>query len=242
MKTIINKPGFQKALRHVSEHHFSTPYSISPMVDRWFNQLAMVVHKNGRIRHLSGDYAREHVDIILDGLVIPKADIENVFRFQSKHAKFDEELEAIEKKILVCKEALNHESDVPLEDREAQLESAKQEKISFLKDKDRAQQLYEDIVDRGQSSINIESIETRHKSPVVNIVHRPNHGLTHAARVGYLITALHTYRGQHGIASPLIQERELEKLQLQMIFSVVGRKDETGFNDGVYSATTCLDS
>lgn len=72
MRTLINQNRFLKAIAYVSENCFSKPYSISPMVDRWFNQLSIVQLANGDIVHISSKEAIEFMDIILDGAVVDK--------------------------------------------------------------------------------------------------------------------------------------------------------------------------
>ena len=66
MPSLVNKNRFIKALAYASEHHFSKPYSISPVVNRWFNQRSIVQLEDGKIIQLSGSTARKYMDITVD--------------------------------------------------------------------------------------------------------------------------------------------------------------------------------
>lgn len=238
MKTLINQARFLKAVEYISEHHFSKPYSISPMVGRWFNQLAMIELENGKLLHLTGELAKKHVDVILNGEIVPKKDIELVHKFHAKDAEFEKERRVLVEQV----EALIRElADLPEEPREAlekkHQEFAAQEALleTFDKEQVDAKRLYEAITAPNavvSSALNEESLEKQFKSKIKNMVYRPNHGLTHSVRAAYLTTTIHTFREENNQKLNGLTETELEKLQMMMLFSVVGRRDETGFNDG----------
>lgn len=231
MKTLINQNRFLKAIEYVSENHFSKPYSISPMVDRWFNQLSMVHLANGKIVHLSGKVATEFVDITLDGKVVDKKDLAIVFQFHSQKSEHEKERAVLVKKIDELKEELK--SIVP-EDKvkKEQLEAEEKKLEEFDANKIKAKKLYEDIIERGTSTLNEKRLEKQYKSKITQIVHRPNHGLTHSVRVSYLVTGIHAFKQEFNKHSKALDNNtELEKSQMMMLFSVVGRRDETGFND-----------
>ncbi|HAT8641740.1 TPA: hypothetical protein JBE16_02535 [Legionella pneumophila subsp. pneumophila] len=232
MKTLINRSRFLKAVEYISENHFSKPYSITPMVGRWFNQLAMIQLANSKLLHLSGDVARKYVDIILDGKIVAPEDLKLVHKFHASDSEFEKERAEIEAKILELTKAEKEavESEKAEEIRKA-LEEQKENLKSFDSDKLKAKQLYDDIVARGQSILNEERLEGDFNSKIKHIVYRPNHGLTHSVRAAYSITAIHTFMQEQNSAYKELSEPELEKLQMMMLFSVVGRKDETGFND-----------
>ncbi|HAT8890090.1 TPA: hypothetical protein JBA60_09730, partial [Legionella pneumophila subsp. pneumophila] len=187
MRTLINQNRFLKAIEYVSENHFSKPYSISPMVDRWFNQLSMVHLANGKIVHLSGKDATEFVDITLDGKVVDKKDLAIVFQFHSQRSEHEKERAALVKKIEELKEELKNIVTENKEKKE-QLEAEEKKLEEFDNNKIKAKKLYEDIVERGTSSLNEERLEKKYDSKITQIVHRPNHGLTHSVRVSYLVT------------------------------------------------------
>ncbi|HAT7072511.1 TPA: hypothetical protein JAN90_06940 [Legionella pneumophila] len=231
MRTLINQNRFLKAIEYVSENHFSKPYSISPMVDRWFNQLSMVHLANGKIVHLSGKDATEFVDITLDGKVVDKKDLAIVFQFHSQRSEHEKERAALVKKIEELKEELKN---IVTENKEkkGQLEAEEKKLEEFDNNKIKAKKLYEDIVERGTSSLNEERLEKKYDSKITQIVHRPNHGLTHSVRVSYLVTGIHAFKQEFNKHSKALDDNtELEKSQMMMLFSVVGRRDETGFND-----------
>lgn len=232
MRTLINQNRFLKAIAYVSENCFSKPYSISPMVDRWFNQLSIVQLANGDIVHISSKEAIEFMDIILDGAVVDKKDLALIFQFHSQRSEHEKERAALVKKI----ETLNQEiSSLVLDKKDKKiLELAVEEQNleHFDANKIKAKKLYENIVERGVSSLNEARVEKKFDSKITHIVHRPNHGLTHSVRVAYMVTGIHAFKkefGQH--SSELDSDLELEKSQMMMLFSVVGRRDETGFND-----------
>lgn len=233
MKTVINQSRFLKAIEHVSKNHFSKAYSITPIVNRWFNQLSMIELENGKLIHLSGEVAREFVDIILDGMVVDPKDIELVHKFHAQNSTHETDRVTLETTIQNLTTALNGIPDDSSEKelKRKELEEEKQKLIQFDEDKLKAKQLYDDIVARGRSVLNEERLENQCGSKIKHIVHRPNHGLTHSVRVAYLITSLHAFNQEHNKDSKLLNDSELEKLQMMMLFSVVGRKDETGWSD-----------
>lgn len=231
MRTLINQNRFLKAIAYVSENCFSKPYSISPMVDRWFNQLSIVQLANGDVVHISGKEAIDLVDITLDGAVVDKKDLALIFQFHSQRSEHEKERAVLVKKIEVLKQEI---SGFVSDKNKKALELATEEKKleDFDANKVKAKELYEDIVERGISSLNEERLEKKFDSKITHIVHRPNHGLTHSVRVAYMVTGIHAFKkefGQH--SSELDEDLELEKSQMMMLFSVVGRRDETGFND-----------
>ena len=243
MKILINQNSFIKAVEYASANFFSKPYSITQMVDRWFNQLAMIETSNGKIIHLTDKVARNHVDIKLGGSIVPKEDIELIFKFHSKNANFEKEREELSKKIAAAKKKLSETKDIPpnkklIASLKEELELKEKKLKLFDDDKIKAQGLYEAIVKDGEISLNRDSPEADIGKKIKNIVYRPNHGLTHSVRVANSITTLCTYYRQFGIEFEQIKEKELEKLQLMMLFSVVGRLDETGFKDGATGQKT----
>lgn len=71
---------------------------------------------------------------------------------------------------------------------------------------------------------NVEALEKQ--GLIVNhVIHRPNHGLHHSLRVAASVPTILGFLGENQTAS------QIEKLQLMMLFSVVGREDETGFRE-----------
>lgn len=74
-------------------------------------------------------------------------------------------------------------------------------------------------------TIDIKSLENDFGKKVKKIAHRPNHDITHTIR-----TAAHI-EPYIKLSQKNFTSSEVEKLQLMMLFSVIGREDETGFND-----------
>jgi len=77
--------------------------------------------------------------------------------------------------------------------------------------------------------VNIPLMEEDYSAKVLKIVHRPNHDLPHSIRVAAHIPVIHdliSTKDQYAL-----NDKETEKLQLMMLFSVAGREDETGFAD-----------
>ncbi len=264
MKTLINPIRFIKALEYASAKYFSKPYSLTTSVDRWFNQLAMIELANGQLLRLSRQLATEHVDIILDGAVVDKKDIQLIMAFHSQHSTHEKlkeflmqpgEGEKERQKIVAGLKEINANLARSGETEEStQLNAKEKSKLEeqlklfdnniillgdtlekFEANQLKTATLYEAIVARGQSSLNIKSLEKAYESKVTNIVHRPNHGITHSARAAYAVTALRSYGEKYKQESSALyanlDDSTLEKLQLMMLFSVVGRRDETGFND-----------
>jgi hypothetical protein len=73
--------------------------------------------------------------------------------------------------------------------------------------------------------VNISSLEKARNSKVSKVMHRFNHDITHALRTASCIKVLNDSYAQD------LTDSDIEKLQLMMLFSVVGREDESGFND-----------
>ncbi len=80
--------------------------------------------------------------------------------------------------------------------------------------------------------INIEKLKSTYPS-VIKIVHRQNHGLPHSVRAAGYIPILHEMYAANNKTGLHVQlsDKEIESLQLMMLFSVAGREDETGFHD-----------
>lgn len=218
MKTFVNYKQIVDAIEYTNEHFFTKPYSISPMVDRWFNQLAILEMDKGTIVPLSGRVAREHMDIILDGKVVSKDKIELIFECLSTQQKYVDKREKEQKNITALSE--------PDENTPNNVENEqKTQKTTTLTAKEiEAKALYDDIVARGQSKLNTKGLKIK------NIIHRPNHGLMHSVRAASDITTIYTYLKQYDKIAD-IKDENLARLQLMMVFSVVGRRDETGFKD-----------
>lgn len=231
----IHQPRFLKALEYVSEHFFSKPYSISPMVSRWFNQLAMIELENGKVIHLTGDLAKNHVDVILNGAVVPKEKVALVYKFHAQNAEFEKERTAINGHIKGLRKALLTAQSLNKKEIAEQLWQQEQSLIVFNNEQLHAKKLFEQLTDKNAvvfSQLNEQSLAQQFKSKIKNIIYRPNHGIAHSARVAYLTTSIHAFKKAHNKASLLLTDPELEKIQMMMLFSVVGRRDETGFNDG----------
>ena len=205
MKTLINQSRFIKAVEYASRHHFSKPFSISPMVGRWFNQLSMIELENGKLLHLSGALARECVDITLDGQIVDKKDIGLIFRFCAQDSQQEQERAAINESMTKLEKELE---GLPDNDENkakyAELAAITAQLQSFDRDKARANELYLNIVSRGTSSLNQQRIEEKYHSKIKNIIHRPNHGLTHSVRVAYMTTAIHAFKQRYGLECSLL--------------------------------------
>lgn len=237
MKTIINLNRFLKAVEYVSEQHFSKPYSLTPIAARWFNQLAMIQLANGQIVHLTGDVAFNYVDIFLDGSIVDRKDILLVLNYESKSFEFESARLALAKKLYELKLQLKSPTESTIiEEISATLKIEENNFITLIDEKNKSIKLYEDIVARGVSSLNKNKFEQVYNSTIKKIVYRPNHDLTHSVRAGYLITAYYTCAKEQGLEFKDIDDSELEKLQNMMLFSVVGRKDESGFNETILNA------
>jgi hypothetical protein len=221
MKKIVNKSGFIRAVDYVNEYFFSNPYRITPIVDRWFNQLAIIELDNGKMVPLSGDKAKEFIDITVDDVLVSKEDIQLIAKFQPKNQS---ERAQERQKLIEQISQLNSKN----ESTEILEETLRQ----FDADQSKAQELFNQVVAKGKSLINVVQLEQQYNAKIKNIVYRPNHGLTHSVRAACSVPQLIAYQHQfHSKNKSKLQERELEKLQLMMLFSVVGRQDETGFND-----------
>jgi hypothetical protein len=257
MKTFINQNRFLKAVEYVSENIFSKPYSITPMIDRWFNQQAVVEFTTGELLYLS-DSSRSMISISIDGISVPSEDIclvekfkspTSSFSFDKEKAKLIDEIEICRVKKLEFEEQLKNKKEKnpylksgqiaiikqsKLLDKKKALESEEsrlnQELEQLIQDAAKANDLYEEIVAKGKSTINEKRIEAKYDK-IKNIIYRPNHDLSHSVRAAYLITAIHSYRTANGTQFTNLTDSDLEKLQMMMLFSVVGRRDETGSSD-----------
>ncbi|GGI92065.1 SidE phosphodiesterase domain-containing protein [Legionella impletisoli] len=239
MKSIINKAHFIKAVEYANTRFFSTPYSISGMVDRWFNQLAMIEvvdeEGNSRIVHLSHDIAERHVDILVDDEIVNNDIIALIKKYKGKDASHEEERAKLQKKIYSLKNGLRDNLPNNTKTRKKQSELAETIKKLKLLDGEiaKANEWYKKIVEKGRTSLNIERFEKEFNGKITNIVYRPNHGLTHSVRTAYSVASILAYRQKCGDEeTKVLKQPDIEKLQLMMLFSVVGRRDETGFNDG----------
>lgn len=84
-----------------------------------------------------------------------------------------------------------------------------------------------------QPTIHLDGKELR----VIKISHRPNHDAKHSTRAAYLVPVLIEYFKHHGNDeykefAEKADEQVIERLQHMLMFSVIGREDETGFNAG----------
>lgn len=241
MKTLINHTHFIKAVEFVGRNFFSKPYSLTPIVDRWFNQLAMIELENGTFLHLNGKIATQFIEIQLDGDPVSKEAIADIHRFYSKestHEKdkklLDDGIERLIEEIKTCSSSLEKK------EKEDALAALREEVATYEKQKAEAKALYDAIlevkhgdgkpVQRGQAVLKEADLEAAYNSKIKKIIYRPNHGLTHSTRTAYMITALYAFKKEYNKA-PSIDHVELEKLQMMMLFSIVGRRDETGFSN-----------
>lgn len=232
MQAFINLGRFLHAVEFVSANYYTKPYSITLMFDRWFNQLAIIELENGKLFQLSGNYSKKFLILSVNNEPVDKNNIALIERFYSKSSTYVIDKEALLNKIMgLYREISNSQTPMDESLKTQALEDAREELRRLELEKENARGLYELIVALGKTSIDKVGIEKHFKSKIKNIVYRPNHELTHAVRVAYLITTVHTYRTELGIAFKTFTERHLEQLQLMMLFSVVGRRDETGFND-----------
>jgi hypothetical protein len=235
MRTLISKTRFIKAVTYANEHFFSEPYSITPMFDRWFNQLSVVELQDGKIVHLSNEVAQKHVSITLNDRVLSVEEVAALVKFHGKDASFAKERAAMEARLQAL--ASTPKNKTKREELSASI-------AKFDDDKQQAQQNYDAIMLAQKATpptvtteFNKVSFEAEYGTKVKKIMHRPNHGLTHSVRAAYSIPMILAYREKNGTGFSLT-EPQIEKLQLMMLFSVVGRRDETGFNDGVQGRAT----
>lgn len=81
-------------------------------------------------------------------------------------------------------------------------------------------------------SVNVEQVNQVYDSAVQKVVYRPNHELLHSLRQAAMIGNIKEYYDRNASGKyTYMQPKHLERLQLMMLFSVAGRKDETGFHD-----------
>tara|TARA_Y100000588_G_scaffold394379_1_gene514541 strand:- start:3581 stop:4144 length:564 start_codon:yes stop_codon:yes gene_type:complete len=138
MGQFINESRFMHALAYASE-----PYSISPMCDRWFNQLAVVQLEGQKDPiHLTGEVAIKYVDIVINGEIIPKDQIVNVRRYYSPKSNYQE----YEEKLLDEIGQLQERRPLPDED-EQHLQEMLDKLDKLTVDKKEANDLYNKIVD-----------------------------------------------------------------------------------------------
>jgi hypothetical protein len=231
MKTLIDQNRFLQAVEFVDEHYFSKPYSLTPVVDRWFNQLAMIELENGTLVHVNGKIASKFMDFTLDNQVVTTKDLALVVKFHSQSSEFDKERISLEQQIKDLTLTLQSVAKNETNKKRTELDELNKKLQQFNANKSQAKIVYDGLVARGQCTLNKTALETEYASKIKRIIHRPNHGLTHSVRAAYYITAIQGFMQYHKIDYKILHEPELEKLQLMMLFSVVGRKDETGFND-----------
>lgn len=83
--------------------------------------------------------------------------------------------------------------------------------------------------------INVEAIEKDfYPYRVENVIHRFNHDIKHSIRVAAYIPIIYALIGtdeDRDDVHTVLEENQVEMLQLMMLFSVLGREDETGFSD-----------
>lgn len=81
-------------------------------------------------------------------------------------------------------------------------------------------------------SVNLQQVEALYKSKPLKVVYRPNHELLHSLRQAAMVPKIKEYYDRNTPGKyDFMQPKHLERLQLMMLFSVSGRKDETGFHD-----------
>ena len=120
-----------------------------------------------------------------------------------------------------------------------QLSKKNAELEAFLDEKKQVGALYDRMIKDGKLVIDEEKLKSTSHCEILNINHRPNHDLNHSVRAAYYIKTHHAFNQQHKTQNfQDLSSNDLEKLQLMMLFSVVGRRDETGFNDGVDGCAT----
>jgi hypothetical protein len=332
MKTFINQIRLLKAVEYVGKNIFSIPYSITPIIDKWYNQHARIELNNGEIIDV-GDHNYRYIDVVLKDEIISPQNIDLLYKYKSRNSKVDKvraELEGnvntlkaqiLVQQILVQQNMLKESPDasaiaafeklittlIETEKRlteefnklgaasDDELKDKLAEKINKLKEqilvlgnmqknipdaktafaslttrlieeeqratkelaeldanKEKATKLYNDIIAGGAKSIIneqrlLEAEEERLREEasdqdkevdipegglkIKKIIYRPNHDLNHSVRAAYYITAIHAFRTEQNVHYTNLDEANLEKLQMMMLFSVVGRKDETGFSD-----------
>ncbi|TNF69357.1 MAG: hypothetical protein EP298_04250 [Gammaproteobacteria bacterium] len=218
---ILDELKFIKAVEYADEHYFSKPYAITPVADRWFNQLAVIRFKSGKVIQVS---SADYVDIFVEDKKIPQDQIRLARNYYSERKKLNQALSdlKIEKKNLEIKNQDQTNIDEKIVQKTSELEQ-------FDENKKEAKELYNLIVEKGRSAIAKDALEEKF-GEINEIMYRPNHGLTHSVRAAYYVTALHAFR-QSTKHQYNLDHIQVQKLQLMMLFSVVGRKDETGFAD-----------
>ncbi|OGV32829.1 MAG: hypothetical protein A3E88_01250 [Legionellales bacterium RIFCSPHIGHO2_12_FULL_35_11] len=250
-KMLVNQNRFMQAIAYTNQNYFSKPFSISPIFKRWFNQLAIAQLASGELIHLSGTIAIKYVNILVDNISITQEQIKFLHKYYDQadrknllHEKLAElRLQKISLKHNISEiDETMPGSAAAIQELKKQLESLKQAKIplteeleAIVTNRSAAEELYKSIVQRGTLEINIPAIEDAHQSKVTAIMHRPNHGLMHSVRAAYSVPAIQQC---NHLSEIVFDQQQLERLQLMMLFSVVGRQDETGFNDTGRHATT----
>lgn len=82
-------------------------------------------------------------------------------------------------------------------------------------------------------SVNLMAVEKIYQSLVIKVLYRPNHDLLHAYRQAAMICQIKAYFDTTMPGNyDFLNLKNLERLQLMMLYAVAGRKDETGFSDG----------
>lgn len=217
----FNSSEFSSAIDYVNTNLLSKPYTITGMFDRWFFMLAEVeVQYANQQTDIKLIHGREFVDIYLDGEKVTPQQIESIYKFHSRHSRaaVNEEEEALRLKL----ESLE----------QSKYDEAYFNYHRFLDEKHSVAELYNKIVERGTLVIDTNRLESHFKCKILNINHRPNHDLNHSVRVAYFIKIYHAFNQEHQMDGfQALSSNDLEKLQLMMLFSVVGRRDETGFHD-----------
>lgn len=224
MNTFVNPQGFQAAISYTNRHFFSTPYSITRNCDRWFSQLAIVQLENGALLNLHGKTAQRYIDIYVDNKKIAKDEIANVLKYFSPKENNPDKLAVEPYKTKTVEE---------IEQVIAGLDKSKDKQLhKALTELKQAKPLYQAIVERGESRLNYKTIEKAENSEVKKVMYRPNHGLLHSVRAASYVTRINEFNNKYQRYPSGYNNNQLQRLQLMMLFSVVGRKDETGFDAG----------
>lgn len=152
----------------------------------------------------------------------------------------DQKFEAIKK---LSPEEKNKEIEKLIETKLVTLDEIVQEynKNVNVKNKNKRPEEQKPLIAKGDvGKVNIAHIEKRTDKKIVKVVHRPNHDMMHSVRVSAYIPLIHDLFNngkveKDGVGliknSSKLDDKHIEKLQLMMLFSVLGREDETGFSD-----------
>ncbi len=82
--------------------------------------------------------------------------------------------------------------------------------------------------------VDVAALEASYSQRVLKVKYRPNHDLQHSLRAAayiYPIYQLFNANEKRDDRNTSLSRNEIESLQLMMLFSVLGREDETGFAD-----------